>query len=527
MNSQDFDYLSREIEGLKRQLAAGIPVPEKKRSTGNTERVVISSAYLTTGYPLFSPFLPGDPYDYQGECIGIILENYSETGAKIAINGEFEESEFVGTDFSSITEESIIYRYYLNSTVSPGNHGLNWSSNKYESLDRDSGGFNARKYASACFVRRNSKIIVNVLRDSVLRNVKHNAEKANVNPNFASLAVGHFVASASGYIYDRTSTSSNVVFLPSFVGRLAHFKEIDFDPSYLTVYIEEIPGSLIYSCGEALLFDGLRLQRNPTVNEPTPASTTTVASRPTLTAPTVYDSATMTGQYYCAFIYVSDERYRRMFDALGYTPKISSPGPTSTTAYILDSDNFTTLTPADGSVGNTINTSVCEHFGASILFFNDFNNGISSKNLIFVTGIDSTKLKNMVSPRIYQKTTTGSAGATQALCVEEMPGNQFNNSTEYAKINLSISITSVGGPSSRTYSESGPGDHSHAVYSGESRNFSMTLDSLPSSYPSADNYGNYRIWKSVSGLNVTVNISSPSMPYYFRTVTIESNYPLN
>jgi hypothetical protein len=42
MNSQEYDLLSREIESLKRQLAAGIPVPEKKRSTGGGTGLVMA-----------------------------------------------------------------------------------------------------------------------------------------------------------------------------------------------------------------------------------------------------------------------------------------------------------------------------------------------------------------------------------------------------------------------------------------------------------------------------------------------------
>jgi hypothetical protein len=36
MNSQEYDILIREIESLKRQLAAGVPVPEKKRAAAST-----------------------------------------------------------------------------------------------------------------------------------------------------------------------------------------------------------------------------------------------------------------------------------------------------------------------------------------------------------------------------------------------------------------------------------------------------------------------------------------------------------
>lgn len=43
MNSQEYDILSREIESLKRQLAAGIPVPEKKKSSSSSDLLSFAS----------------------------------------------------------------------------------------------------------------------------------------------------------------------------------------------------------------------------------------------------------------------------------------------------------------------------------------------------------------------------------------------------------------------------------------------------------------------------------------------------
>jgi hypothetical protein len=40
MNSQDFDYLSREIESIRRELGAGIPVPEKKSAAASASDTI-------------------------------------------------------------------------------------------------------------------------------------------------------------------------------------------------------------------------------------------------------------------------------------------------------------------------------------------------------------------------------------------------------------------------------------------------------------------------------------------------------
>jgi hypothetical protein len=81
MNSQDFDYLSREIESIRRELGAGIPVPEKKSAVAGASNEIpfaslkvfpgasssgFSSKYIDgdMGYPIL-PFLccaiPGVP----------------------------------------------------------------------------------------------------------------------------------------------------------------------------------------------------------------------------------------------------------------------------------------------------------------------------------------------------------------------------------------------------------------------------------------------------------------------------------
>jgi hypothetical protein len=81
MNSQDFDYLSREIESIRRELGAGIPVPEKKSAAASTSDTIsfpsmkdqvgasvvgFADEYRDgdTGFsflPFFSPAIPGVP----------------------------------------------------------------------------------------------------------------------------------------------------------------------------------------------------------------------------------------------------------------------------------------------------------------------------------------------------------------------------------------------------------------------------------------------------------------------------------
>ena len=66
MNSQEFDILSREIESLKQQLAAGIPVPAK----GN-RNTVIADDDPNIHDPPTTEFVPGSNGDmymiYKGE----------------------------------------------------------------------------------------------------------------------------------------------------------------------------------------------------------------------------------------------------------------------------------------------------------------------------------------------------------------------------------------------------------------------------------------------------------------------------
>jgi hypothetical protein len=68
MNSQDFDYLSREIESLKRQLAAGIPVPAKFTKGGGTGtglvvcRVIGGNPISGNDHPFGRPFIRATPF---------------------------------------------------------------------------------------------------------------------------------------------------------------------------------------------------------------------------------------------------------------------------------------------------------------------------------------------------------------------------------------------------------------------------------------------------------------------------------
>jgi hypothetical protein len=157
--------------------------------------------------------------------------------------------------------------------------------------------------------------------------------------------------------------------------------------------------------------------------------------------------------------------------------------------------------------------------------FSDPNTGVF---LGIISGLNPQKLRNLIRPpKRYSKSSSGYGGAASVVAALTMPASQFNNSTEYAKINLEINILSVGGGSTPTSSASGPGAHAHGVFCGEAQKYSMTLEALPTSDPGANNYGFYRIWKTISGTTISIKISAPSINAYYRLVQVESNYPLD
>ena len=517
MNSYEYDELSREIESIRRELGAGIPVPQKFDRLIK-ERVVISAPRLYSPYPHVL-LLPGDPYEYNGELVGVVLTNDYTDGSTIAVSGEFNESEFPGANFSYIPEETKIYRSV--NTINAGDpYSLHWTDLKYKSVPRDLiYGFNTRTFAHACFTRRDGKLIINIEKEPVLRNIRFNVSNSLISPSRASLSVGHFVAGTDtdGALYDRSATTSQLAFLPESVGRLAEIEDVD--GSTTTVTIEEIPGVMSFVAGDSWNFDGLFLINR---NSATPAVAATVTDRPGATVPAVFDASTMSGEIYGGYT-IGDFRNEEMFDALGYTPQISMPGSSSTLAYILAPDTFATITSSGGP--SYLYDTICSHFGASILIFSHPNTGVV---LGIISGLNPQKLRNLIRPpKRYSKSSSGYGGAASVVAALTMPAAQFNNSTEYAKINLEINILSVGGGSTSTYSASGPGAHTHGVFCGYAEKYSMTLEALPISDPGADNYGNYQIWKTISGTTISIKISAPSINAYYRQVHVESNYPLD
>jgi hypothetical protein len=521
MNSYEYDELSREIESIRRELGAGIPVPQKFDRLIK-ERVVISAPPLYTPYPSVL-LLPGDPYEYNGELVGLVLTNDYTDGSTIAVAGEFDESEFPGANFAYIPEDTKIYRSVY--SINAGDpHSLHWTDLKYSSLPRDASRVNTRSFAQTCFTRRNGKLIIDIDKDPVFRNIRFNVSNSLISPSRASLSIGHFVAGTDGELYNRSATTSQLAFLPRIVGRLAEIEDVDGSTTIVT--IEEIPGVMYFVAGDSWNFDGLFLIDSSFdgINSATPAVAATVTDRPSVTVPAVFDASTMSGIVYGGDGYsLGNTRNEERFDALGYTPQISMPGSSSTLAYILAQDTFATITSSGGP--SYLYATICSHFGASILIFSHPNTGVV---LGIISGLSNQKLRNLIRPpKRYSKSSSGYGGAASVVAVLTMPASQFNNSTEYAKINLEINILSVGGGSTSTSSASGPGVHTHGVFCGEAQKYSMTLEALPTSDPGANNYGFYRIWKTISGTTISIKISAPSMSTYYRQVQVESNYPLD
>ena len=515
----DFLDLQKRLFAVERLLRAGIPTNVISPDIG-TERVVISAPRLYSPYPQVL-LLPGDPYEYNGELVGVVLTNDYTDGSTIAVSGEFDESEFPGANFAYIPEHTKIYRSVY--SINAGDpYSLHWTDLKYSSLPRDASRVNTRSFAQTCFTRRNGKLIIDIDKDPVFRNIRFNVSNSLISPSRASLSIGHFVAGIDGVLYNRSATTSQLAFLPRTVGRLAEIEDVDGSTTIVT--IEEIPGVMSFVAGDSWNFDGLFLidSRFDGINSATPAVAATVTGRPNATVPAVFDASTMSGAIYGGYT-IGDFRNEEMFDALGYAPQISMPGASYTLAYILAPDTFATITSSGGP--SYLYTTICSHFGASILIFSPPNTGVV---LGIISGLNPQKLRNLIRPpKRYSKSSSGYGGAASVVAALTMPASQFNNSTEYAKINLEINILSVGGGSTPTSSASGPGAHAHGVFCGEAQKYSMTLEALPTSDPGANNYGFYRIWKTISGTTISIKISAPSMNVYYRQVQVESNYPLD
>jgi hypothetical protein len=113
MNSQDFDYLSREIESIRRELGAGIPVPEKKASSGGTglimARIIGGNAAVLTGSddPLGRLFVHSVPYS---DPNGVLFEtpsiddwaNYQDLDSTFVIGGSKIPLQPSGIGFAQI-----------------------------------------------------------------------------------------------------------------------------------------------------------------------------------------------------------------------------------------------------------------------------------------------------------------------------------------------------------------------------------------------------------------------------------------
>jgi hypothetical protein len=85
MNSQDFEYLSREIESIRRELGAGIPVPEKKVATsGESDTISFQSmkdysGASATGWA--NRYMDGDRGVLLSACVSRALEHCPASAA--------------------------------------------------------------------------------------------------------------------------------------------------------------------------------------------------------------------------------------------------------------------------------------------------------------------------------------------------------------------------------------------------------------------------------------------------------------
>ena len=85
MNSQDFDYLSREIESIRRELVAGIPVPEKKSTSASASDTISFpsmkdySGASATGWA--NRYMDGDRGVLLSACVSRALEHCPTSAA--------------------------------------------------------------------------------------------------------------------------------------------------------------------------------------------------------------------------------------------------------------------------------------------------------------------------------------------------------------------------------------------------------------------------------------------------------------